>query len=117
MFIVGNAGTGKSMVWKSLFKANQIMKKKPMAVDLNPKAVTNNELFGIINPATREWKDGQSSNVDNVDNYYVDVRDFILPHKLKNFLNTDKINLFTYNQFLIHKGFGLQCTVAGLYDL
>jgi len=47
------------MVWKSLFKANQIMKKKPIAVDLNPKAVTNNELFGIINPATREWKDGQ----------------------------------------------------------
>jgi len=59
VFIVGNAGTGKSMVWKSLFKANQIMKKKPMAVDLNPKAVTNNELFGIINPATREWKDGR----------------------------------------------------------
>jgi len=59
VFIVGNAGTGKSMVWKSLFKANQIMKKKPMAVDLNPKAVTNNELFGIINPATREWKDGE----------------------------------------------------------
>jgi len=61
VFIVGNAGTGKSMVWKSLFKANQLMKKKPMAVDLNPKAVTNNELFGIINPATREWKDGQFS--------------------------------------------------------
>jgi hypothetical protein len=27
--------------------------------DLNPKAVTNNELFGIINPATREWRDGK----------------------------------------------------------
>ena len=26
--------------------------------DLNPKAVTNDELFGYINPATREWKDG-----------------------------------------------------------
>lgn len=24
----------------------------------SPKAVTNDELFGIINPATREWKDG-----------------------------------------------------------
>jgi dynein heavy chain len=58
VFIVGNAGTGKSMVWKSLFKANQNMKKKPVAIDLNPKAVTNNELFGIINPSTREWKDG-----------------------------------------------------------
>lgn len=30
-----------------------------MAVDLDPKAVTCDELFGIINPATREWKDGR----------------------------------------------------------
>jgi len=58
VFIVGNAGTGKTMVWKSLLKANQNMKKKPIAIDLNPKAVTNNELFGIVNPSTREWKDG-----------------------------------------------------------
>ena len=58
VFIIGNAGTGKSCVWKSLLRANQNMKKKPTAVDLNPKAVTNDELFGIINPATREWKDG-----------------------------------------------------------
>ena len=35
------------------------MMKKPIAVDLNPKAVTNNELYGIINPATREWRDGR----------------------------------------------------------
>ena len=34
------------------------MKKKPVYTDLNPKAVTNDELYGIINPATREWKDG-----------------------------------------------------------
>jgi len=59
VFIVGNAGTGKTMVWKSLLRANQNMKKKPISIDLNPKAVTNNELFGIINPSTREWKDGR----------------------------------------------------------
>jgi len=35
------------------------MKRQPIWVDLNPKAVTNNELFGYINPATREWKDGE----------------------------------------------------------
>lgn len=34
------------------------MKRRPVWADLNPKAVTNDELFGIINPATREWKDG-----------------------------------------------------------
>ncbi|KAG7310430.1 hypothetical protein JYU34_003208 [Plutella xylostella] len=58
IFIVGNAGTGKTQVWKTLFKTYQNLRKKPMFNDLNPKAVTNDELFGIINPATREWKDG-----------------------------------------------------------
>ena len=59
VFIVGNAGTGKTMVWRTLFKTYQNQKRKPVYYDLNPKAVTNNELFGIINPATREWKDGR----------------------------------------------------------
>ncbi|KAL1493068.1 hypothetical protein ABEB36_011203 [Hypothenemus hampei] len=58
VFIVGNAGTGKTEVWKTLFKTYSNLKRKPMFNDLNPKAVTNDELFGIINPATREWKDG-----------------------------------------------------------
>ncbi|CAB3241075.1 unnamed protein product [Arctia plantaginis] len=58
VFTVGNAGTGKTQVWKTLFKTYQNLKKKPIFNDLNPKAVTNDELFGIINPATREWKDG-----------------------------------------------------------
>uniref|UniRef100_A0A8C5WIH4 Dynein axonemal heavy chain 17 n=1 Tax=Leptobrachium leishanense TaxID=445787 RepID=A0A8C5WIH4_9ANUR len=59
VFIVGNAGTGKSQVLKSLNKTYQIMKRRPVWTDLNPKAVTNDELFGIINPATREWRDGK----------------------------------------------------------
>ncbi|VDL18993.1 unnamed protein product [Hymenolepis diminuta] len=63
VFILGNAGTGKSMIWRALFRTNQNLKKKPVAVDLDPKAVTNDELFGIINPATREWKDGLFSVV------------------------------------------------------
>jgi hypothetical protein len=52
-FAVGNAGTGKTQVWKTLFKTYQNLKKKPVFCDLNPKAVTNDELYGIINPATR----------------------------------------------------------------
>ncbi|KAI8438867.1 hypothetical protein MSG28_011209 [Choristoneura fumiferana] len=58
VFIIGNAGTGKTQVWKTLFKTYQNLRKKPVFNDLNPKAVTNDELFGVINPATREWKDG-----------------------------------------------------------
>uniref|UniRef100_A0A8C2YH93 Dynein axonemal heavy chain 9 n=1 Tax=Coturnix japonica TaxID=93934 RepID=A0A8C2YH93_COTJA len=59
VFVVGNAGTGKSQVMRSLNRTYQIMKRRPVWTDLNPKAVTNDELFGIINPATREWKDGK----------------------------------------------------------
>ena len=47
-----------AQVLKSLNKTYQNLKRKPVAVDLDPKAVTCDELFGIINPATREWKDG-----------------------------------------------------------
>lgn len=53
VFVVGNAGTGKTQVWKTLYRTYQNIKKKPLYNDLNPKAVTNDELFGIINPATR----------------------------------------------------------------
>lgn len=60
VFVVGGAGTGKSQVLRSLHKTYQIMRRRPVWTDLNPKAVTNDELFGIINPATREWKDGKN---------------------------------------------------------
>ncbi|KAM6897413.1 dynein axonemal heavy chain 9-like [Xenentodon cancila] len=63
VFVIGNAGTGKSQVMRSLQKTYQNMKRRPVWADLNPKAVTNDELFGIINPATREWKDGLFSSI------------------------------------------------------
>ncbi|NXK90148.1 DYH17 protein, partial [Formicarius rufipectus] len=58
VFVVGNAGCGKSQVLRSLNKTYQSLKRRPVTVDLDPKAVTCNELFGVIHPATREWKDG-----------------------------------------------------------
>ncbi|KAJ7420209.1 hypothetical protein BTVI_22374 [Pitangus sulphuratus] len=63
VFVVGNAGTGKSQVMRSLHRTHQIMKRRPVWTDLNPKAVTSDELFGVINPATREWKDGLFSSI------------------------------------------------------
>ena len=47
VFVIGNAGTGKSQVLKSLHKTYALMKRKPVWVDLNPKAVTNDELYGM----------------------------------------------------------------------
>ncbi|XP_015187538.1 PREDICTED: dynein beta chain, ciliary-like [Polistes dominula] len=63
VFIVGLAGTGKTQVWKTLYKTYHNQKLKPYYNDLSPKAVTTDELFGTINPSTREWKDGLISMI------------------------------------------------------
>ncbi|XP_043570859.1 dynein axonemal heavy chain 17-like [Chiloscyllium plagiosum] len=63
VFVVGNAGTGKSQVMLSLKTTYLKMKRKAITIDLDPKAVTCDELFGVINPATREWKDGLFSTI------------------------------------------------------
>lgn len=63
VFILGNAATGKSQIWKILARTYVNIGKKCVTSDLNPKAVTTDDLFGYINPSTREWKDGLFSSV------------------------------------------------------
>ncbi|KAJ3090810.1 hypothetical protein HK102_002597 [Quaeritorhiza haematococci] len=63
VFIIGNAGTGKSQIWKILAKTYINMGKKCIYSDLNPKAVSTDDLYGCINPSTREWKDGLFSSI------------------------------------------------------
>lgn len=58
IFIIGAAGCGKSTCWKSLAQA---LRKKNIRVtvrDIDPKAITNNELYGRFHEQTGEWKDG-----------------------------------------------------------
>lgn len=62
VFIIGLAGTGKTEVWKTLYRTYSNLKLKPYYNDIEPKAVTNDELFGVISPATREWVDGKYSD-------------------------------------------------------
>ncbi|KAJ3096963.1 hypothetical protein HDU97_005410 [Phlyctochytrium planicorne] len=63
VFIIGNGGTGKSQIWKMLARTYINMGRKCVIADLNPKAVSTDDLFGCINPATREWKDGLFSSI------------------------------------------------------
>ncbi|XP_070822029.1 dynein axonemal heavy chain 11 [Chaetodon trifascialis] len=63
VFVLGNAGTGKSQILRVLHKTNVNLKRKPAWNDLNPKAVDRDELFGFIHPTTREWKDGLFSSL------------------------------------------------------
>ncbi|XP_035386791.1 dynein heavy chain 11, axonemal isoform X1 [Electrophorus electricus] len=58
VFVVGDAGTGKSQILRTLYRTYFNMKMKPVWNDLNPKAISTDELFGFTHSATREWKDG-----------------------------------------------------------
>uniref|UniRef100_A0AAQ5XVQ1 Dynein axonemal heavy chain 11 n=1 Tax=Amphiprion ocellaris TaxID=80972 RepID=A0AAQ5XVQ1_AMPOC len=62
VFVVGGPGTGKSQILKTLHRTYTNMKMKTVWNDINPKAVTTDELFGYLHPATREWKDGLFSS-------------------------------------------------------
>jgi len=64
VFVIGFSGNNKSETWKTLAKAwtkGGVM-GKTIYKDINPKSITPNELYGFINMATREWKDGLLSS-------------------------------------------------------
>ena len=63
IFIMGPPGAGKSSCWKTLVQARKLRKSITKVVDINPKAVSTEELYGYISMATREWKDGLLSKV------------------------------------------------------
>eukprot|EP01041_Mallomonas_annulata_P001785 gene1785-3464_t len=63
VFVMGPPGAGKSQTWKTLAEARNIRGEKTKVVDINPKSVKTEELYGYISMATREWKDGLLSKV------------------------------------------------------
>jgi len=65
VFLMGPAGAGKSQCWRTLAAARNLRDPDmpTKVVDLSPKAVETNELYGYISLATREWKDGLLSNI------------------------------------------------------
>ena len=63
VFVMGPAAAGKTECWKTLAAARTVLNRKTKAVDLNPKAISPQELYGYITMATREWRDGVLSKV------------------------------------------------------
>jgi dynein heavy chain len=63
VFVMGPPGAGKSQCWKTLAEARTLRGDKTKTVDINPKSVKTEELYGFISMATREWKDGLLSKV------------------------------------------------------
>jgi dynein heavy chain len=65
VFIMGPPGAGKSTSWKMLQAARNIRfpENKVKTVDINPKTMPTEDLYGHISMATREWKDGLLSSI------------------------------------------------------
>lgn len=71
VFLMGPTGTGRTECYRVLAKAitkgcnnpvndylKMTNKKKVVIRDINPKSISTYELYGQVNQATREWKDG-----------------------------------------------------------
>jgi dynein heavy chain len=56
-FIIGPTGCGKTETWKTLLDCCRQRGEDGMWEQANPKAVTSDELYGIMTK-TKEWKDG-----------------------------------------------------------
>ena len=61
--IVGETGGGKSVIIKTLARAQDALGKPTKLIVLNPKAQSVSELYGSLDRDTREWTDGLLSNI------------------------------------------------------
>uniref|UniRef100_A0A182TQL6 AAA+ ATPase domain-containing protein n=1 Tax=Anopheles melas TaxID=34690 RepID=A0A182TQL6_9DIPT len=61
--VVGPTGGGKTVVINTLIKAQTNMGLPTKCTVLNPKACSVIELYGFLDPSTRDWVDGLFSNI------------------------------------------------------
>lgn len=62
VFLLGPAGAGKTAIWKTLARAQEMVGEKTVFKIINPKAVTTDELYGSLHPTNREWREGLLSS-------------------------------------------------------
>ncbi|PIK48528.1 putative dynein heavy chain 10, axonemal isoform X3 [Apostichopus japonicus] len=61
--VVGPTGGGKTVVINTLAQAQTRLGTHTKIYIMNPKAMSVIELYGILDPATRDWTDGLLSNI------------------------------------------------------
>ncbi|XP_037072682.1 LOW QUALITY PROTEIN: dynein heavy chain, cytoplasmic-like [Pollicipes pollicipes] len=72
LMMVGPSGSGKSSAWRVLLKALELLEGvEGVAHVIDPKAISKEALYGVLDPNTREWNDGLFTHtlrriIDNV---------------------------------------------------
>lgn len=62
--MVGPSGSGKSTAWKVLLKALERFEGlEGTAHVIDPKAISKEALYGVLDPNTREWTDGLFTHI------------------------------------------------------
>lgn len=75
--IVGPTGAGKSVIITTLAKALKREENGAPTIihTINPKMITNHELYGVLDPDSRDWTDGLLSKI------FKDINQDLLPNK------------------------------------
>lgn len=64
LMMVGPSGTGKTNAWQVLLKALQRLDGvEGVAYVIDPKAMHKDQLYGTLDPTTREWNDGLFTHI------------------------------------------------------
>lgn len=64
VIVVGKAGRGKSTLWSSLLEVlSKVDGKDALHYIIDPKVLSKNELFGFLDPVTRDWSDGLLTSI------------------------------------------------------
>ncbi len=64
LMMVGPSGSGKSCAWRVLLKALERLEgTEGVANVIDPKAISKDALYGVLDPNTREWTDGLFTHI------------------------------------------------------
>lgn len=89
--MVGPSGSGKSTAWKVLLKALERYEgTEGVAHVIDPKAISKEALYGVLDPNTREWTDGLFTHILRLElsllgNYLLEINRFRLEKSLTTF--------------------------------
>ena len=64
VMIVGPSGSGKTCAWRTLLDAMGVVGGVPTeSYVIDPKAISKDELYGVLDHTTREWTDGLFTSI------------------------------------------------------